>query len=205
MLTHAYPKTVALKGGQNVVLRPLARGDADRLHAFFATLPEEDRMFLRHDITDPKLAQKWTENLDFEHVIPLVALDGNRIVGDGTLHLATHGWMQHVGHIRLVTARTHRHMGLGALITRELVALATERHIEKLQAHVIEDNAGAVKMFERAGFEQVAVLKDMVKDRSGRSRNLLVMFNDVSNLGRILEDWIQDSMVPAFRVPGDGA
>ncbi len=205
MLTTAYPKTVTLKDGRSAVLRPLARGDSDRLHAFFMGLCEEDRLFLRHDVCDVELVRKWTENLDFEHVIPLVALDRDSIIGDGTLHIETLGWMQHVGQIRLVTARTHRHTGLGALIARELVALAEERQLEKLQAHVIEDNAGAVKMFEAVGFERMAVLKDLVKDLNGDKRDLLIMVNDVSNLGRIMEDWIQDSMVPAFRVPGDGA
>jgi L-amino acid N-acyltransferase YncA len=113
--------------------------------------------------------------------------------------------MQHVGHVRLVTARSHRHKGLGGLMARELVALATERDLEKLQAHVVQDNLGAVRMFETIGFATVAVLEGMVKDQSGKSRNLAIMVNDVANLGRIIEDWIHDTIQPAYRVPGGGA
>jgi RimJ/RimL family protein N-acetyltransferase len=204
MLTHGYPKTVPLKDGQTVQLRPLARGDYDALHAFFAELPEEDRLFLRHDVRSPDLVRKWVTEPDLTRVTPIVALDGTQIVADGTLHICDHGWMYHVGQIRLVTARSHRHRGLGTVVARELVSLAAERGLEKLQAHVIEDNIGSVKMFERIGFCMAAVLPGLVKDIHGRNRNLAIMINDVSNLGQIIEDWIQDSMIPAYRVPGAG-
>ncbi len=205
MLADTYPKTATLKDAREVVLRPLARNDFNRLHAFFLALPEEDRIFLQHDVRDPEVARRWTDQLDLERVFPLVALDGDRIVADGTLHITPHGWMRHVGHMRLVTAKTHRRIGLGVLIARELVALAVERNLEKLQAHVIEDDVGAVKMLDAAGFEKAAVLQDIAKDINGRTRSVLVMLNDVANLGRAMEDWIQDSMIPAFRVPGAGA
>ena len=204
MLADSYPKTVTLKNGRSIVLRPLVHDDFDGLLAFFEALPEEDRIFLRHDVRDPEVVRRWTEELDFEHVVPLVALDGDEIVGNGSLHLMTHGWMRHVGHIRLVTARTYRHQGMGGLITRELVALAAQRDLEKLHAQVIDGNIGAVKMLEAVGFNTVAVLEGMVKDRVGRSSNLAIMVNDVANLTRIMEDWIQDSIQPMFRVPGGG-
>lgn len=204
MLTHEYPKTVALKDGLKVVIRPLTHEDFDGLFAFFKALPEEDCIFLRHDVHDPELVRRWTDELNYASVIPLLALDGDDVVGNGSLHIMVHGWMRHVGHIRLVTARAYRHKGLGGLITRELVALATEREIEKMQAHVIEDNQPAVKMLQAFGFNIAAVLEGMVKDRGGRRRNLAIMVNDVSDLDRIMEEWIHDSILPSFRIPGGG-
>ncbi len=204
MLTKSYPKTVTLKDGTSVVIRPLAEGDFDQLFAFFEALPDEDRIFLRHDVSDPQVVRKWTEDIDVDHVIPLVACDEDKVVASGSLHVIQHDCMRHVGHIRLVTARSHRKKGLGGLMTRELVALAEHRNIEKLQAHVIHDNVGAVKMFETVGFETVAVLKGMIKDRSWKSRDLAIMINDVANLTQIMEDWLQQSMLPGFRAPGGG-
>jgi len=204
MLTRAYPKQATLKNGRQVVIRPLNEDDFDGLYGFFRALPEDDRLFLRNDVTDPELIRKWVENIDLEHVIPLIALEGDKVVADGTLHWARHGWTMHVGQIRMVTARTHRGIGLGTLMARELVALAEERGLEKLHVDVIEDNVGSVRMCERVGFKLEAVLKDMVKDQKGTKRNLAIMVSEVTDLGRIMEDWIQDAMVPAFRVPDDG-
>ena len=83
--------------------------------------------------------------------------------------------------------------------------VARERNLEKLQAHVIEDDAGALRMLDAVGFKQGAVLKDPVKDTKGEVRNLLVLQNDVADLSRLMEAWIQDSMITALRVPGAGA
>ena len=200
----AYPKEVGLKGGKAVQIRPLQNDDFDRLFAFFQALAPEDRIYLRHDVSDPKLVRKWTSEINLNYVIPLVALDGDTIVGDGTLHITTHGWMQHVGHIRLVVARSHQRLGLGTLLARELVGLAEIHGLEKLQGHVIESNASAVKMFERVGFEKVVVLADLVKDQNGRDQNLAIMINDVARLSQVMEDWIQDSMIPGYRGSGEG-
>ncbi len=204
MLTHDYPKEVTLKDGRKVTLRSLSRTDFEPLRAFFHELPAEDRIFLRHNVDDPELIRRWTANVNFDEVIPIVAFDGERIVADGTLHFYAQGWLQHVGHVRVVIARSHRHVGLGTVICRELVALAEERELEKLQAHVIEDDAGSLRMFQRLGFQQSAVLPELVKDVSGQPRNLVVLINEVANLGRIMEDWIMDSMIPAYRIPGGG-
>jgi len=204
MLSHAYPKKTTLRDGRSVLIRPLANSDFDRLYGFFQALPEEDRLFLRHDVTDPEIVGTWVEHIDFDRVIPLVAEDADKIVADGTLHLAGHGWSRHVGQIRLATARTHRRVGLGTVLARELVTLAEERGLEKLQTHVIEDDVGAVKMLRRLGFMTAAVLREWVKDQAGNKRNLAIMINTVADLTRIMEEWILESMQAAYRVPDDG-
>lgn len=203
MCPTGYPKQMTLRGGQSVLIRPLEKGDFERLRAFFQALPAESRIYSRHDLTDPAVIRQWTEHIDLSRVIPLVVLAGNALVADGTLHISNHGWMQHVGHIRLAIAPSHQGIGLGTLIARELVSLAHDRGLEKLQADVIESNAAVVRLFERVGFEKVAVLKDMVKDQNGQKQNLAIMVNDVSRLGQILEDWVQDMTIPGFRGGGE--
>jgi len=204
MLGEQYPKTATLKDGRTVVIRPLTRNDFDKLYTFFQALPEEDRLFLRHDVTDPEVVGSWVENIDFRRVVALVAEDADRIVADGTLHMALHGWSRHVGHLRLVTARTHRNVGLGTVLARELVAVAERNQLEKVQAQVIEDNIGSVKMFEHLGFHVGAVLPEMVRDQKGNRRNLAIMISNVPDLTQTIEKWILESMQAAYRVPGEG-
>ena len=201
MLTNMYPKTVTLKDDRNVVLRPLVPDDFERLFDFFQALPSEDRLLLRHDVQDRELVRKWTEEVDFDHVVPIVALEGDRIVADGTLHFARRGWMRHVGQVRMVMASSHRHTGLGLLIARELVSLAEQHGLDKLEAHVIEDDVAAVKMSQKLGFRIEAVLQSQVKDLKGEKHNLAIMTNEVADLERIMEDWMLDSMLPAYRAP----
>lgn len=202
MWTDAYPRQVLLKAGRHVTIRLLQRNDNDALLAFFGGIPEQDRVYLQHDVTDPALIGKWTKSIDLDRAIPLVAEDEGKIVADGTLHLSPHGWARHVGQIRLLISTSHRHLGLGTLLARELVQLAEDRNLEKLYANVIEDDAVSIKLLQRLGFKIAATLKDLVKDQHGKTRNLLIMVNDVAEVGRLLEDWIQDTMVSAYRVPG---
>ena len=43
--------TVVLKDMSLVRIRPIAPRDAERFHAFFCGLPEEERTYLRRDVT----------------------------------------------------------------------------------------------------------------------------------------------------------
>src|SRR2546426_377031 len=51
----AYPKTIALRDGAEVLVRRLAGGDEDALLAFFQAVPEAERFFLKDDVTSPDL------------------------------------------------------------------------------------------------------------------------------------------------------
>lgn len=199
-----YMKEVQLKDGRRIVLRPLTHDCLEVLHVFLQSLPEADRLFLRKDVRDPALVHKWMEEVETDLMICLLAFDDDRIVGSGRI-LMSDAWMRHVGHLRLITATTHRRSGLGHLIARELVDLSAGRGLEKIQVQIIEDDLGAIKVCEDLGFNRIAVLDGVVKDQSGSERNLVIMMSDIQNLGRIMEEWIQDSMLPAFRVPGGGA
>ena len=77
--------------------------------------------------------------------------------------------------------------------------------ISDLQANVIEDDRAMFNMFAAMGFCKEAVIREAVKDRHGKKRNLAILINDVANVERALEDWVSDNMIPAFRVPGAGA
>jgi len=203
-MQNEYPKLVTLKDGRNVTVRLLEPGDFERLLEFFRALPSEDRLFLRHDVCDPQIIRKRTDHIDSGDVTSVVAESDDKIVGDGTLHSTPHGWMRHMGFVRVVTARSHRQVGLGTMIIRELVNLAEDHGLEKLQVQLIADDRGSLNMCKALGFEQVAILKGAVKDQQGRSRDLAIMMNDIGRLSQVMEDWINDMMISTFRVPGGG-
>jgi hypothetical protein len=81
-----YQKECKLKDGSVVLLRPLVAEDREGLITFFRSLPEELRLYLRHDVTDAKIIESWTDNIDYDHVFPILAFADERIVGDVSLH-----------------------------------------------------------------------------------------------------------------------
>ena len=75
-----FPKTVKLKDNTTVVIRPLAKQDGPALLKFFAEIPEEDRLFLKDDVTKKEVIDRWVTKLDFDNVMPIVAEKDSDIV-----------------------------------------------------------------------------------------------------------------------------
>ena len=59
-----------------VFVRPLQAGDKVHLLDFFKRIPEEERFYLKENVTSPEVIQAWTANIDFGRVIPILALTG---------------------------------------------------------------------------------------------------------------------------------
>ena len=188
-----YPKTYHLKDGTVVDLRLMTKDDFQALHDFFAALPEEDRMFLKEDVTEPSVIQTWIRRLDYDSVIPILAFVGSKLVGDATLHMQSHGWMRHVGEIRIVVAPEYQKKGIGTVLARELFYNAVRRGLGKIEAVAMEDQIGAIKSLERLGFKQEGLLKDYVLDMKGRKHNLIILTHNTDELWKRMEDMIIDS------------
>jgi len=108
-----YPKKITLPDGANLILRPMTRDDQYGLYNFFISLTEEDRRFLRNDVTDRKLIENWARNLDYETVLPILAESDGKIVANATLHYQTFGWGHHVAELRITIAQEFRGRKLG--------------------------------------------------------------------------------------------
>lgn len=192
-----YPKKEILKDKTEVILRPMKKEDKDELLKFFQSLPKEERLFLKDDVTKEEVIQKWIDNIDYSKVLPILAIVKDKIVGDATLHRTTFGWSRHVGEIRMVVAKEFQKKGLGTVLAKELVNYATNIGLDKITAHITEKQISAIKAFKKIGFIEEAILKKHVVDISGKKHNLIIMSNDVSHLWRKMEDLLMD-WHPAF-------
>ena len=174
-----YPKEVKLKDKSTIQLKPFERKDKDALFAFFQRLPEADRLFLKDNVTDPAVVERWATELNYEKVFPILAWRGNEVVADATLHKNTGGWMKHVGTIRMVVAREFQKLGVGSVLANELFLHALKSGLEKIVAEMMETQQGAKKVFEKLGFRQEAVLHGHVRDQIGVRHDLLVLTKDL--------------------------
>ncbi len=174
-----YQKECKLKDGSAILLRPLVAEDRQGLIDFFQSLPEELRLYLRHDVSDKQIIESWTENIDYSRVFPVLALAGERIVGDVSLHRIPHGWKRHIGTVRVVVAPDYHEKGLGTLLINEIVELATEFGVEKLWAELPLNVPAAIAVFRKAGFSSKAVIEGLVKDLRGRNTDVVIMVCDI--------------------------
>jgi RimJ/RimL family protein N-acetyltransferase len=175
-----YPKELVLKDGTPVTLRPLEPSDADLLVAFFQRIPADDRWYLRHDVTDPAVPRAWATAINYDRVIPIVALCDGRIIGDATLHRHRHGSSAHVGEIRLVIDPTMRAKRLGTWMVLDLIQLATGLGLEKLVAEIASSETAAIRALRHLDFVREAVLSELHKDTTGNPYDLVIMVKNLA-------------------------
>jgi len=179
LLEERYPRPITLRDGTTVTVRPLAKDDKEALLAFFRAVPEEERLFLKDDVTDVAVIDSWVRGLNYEQVLPLVAEAGGRIVADATLHQQKRGWMSHVGRVRVVTHPDFRHKGMASGLIKELIEVARDSGLEKLDAEFMSAQIGPMQTFTRLGFYKVAALPRHVRDQVGRAHDFIVMVYDL--------------------------
>jgi RimJ/RimL family protein N-acetyltransferase len=186
-----YPKEISLKSGQKLTLRLLKEDDIDSLVQFFQALPEEDRMYLRMDVTKRENIVRRFGTLNFDKVYPVIALDQDNVEAIGSLWRAEFGWMRNLGEIRVVVSPDFQRKGLCTILTREIFFHALTTDLYKIQAEVMEDQIGALNAFERLGFKKETVLRKHVTDINGQRANLVIMSLDIQEMWYLMEDFIK--------------
>ena len=192
MKLEGLPQDISLRDGTSVVIKPLVVDEASAVLRFYRSLPEEDRLFLRDDVTKPEWLRRFVARIESGEIVSLVAECDGRVVGEATLYRAQHGWTKHVAELRVAVSPAMRRSGLGTALARELVRLATRIGVEKMVVHVVENQVGARKMFRKLGFRQEAVLRGHVKDIHGTKRDLIVGSNDISHIWDAMESLVAD-------------
>ena len=186
-------KTERMKDGTEVAIRRIVANDIDRLMEFYGSLPEEDRRYLKFDVTDRKVVAKRLRRIETGDDIRIAAVHGGVVVASGALELSGEAWSKHQGEIRVLIARPFQHRGLGTIMIRELYFVAVQNKIETIVARMMRPQVGAQKVFRRLGFRDETMLPDFVKDLQGGSQDLIVMTCNVKNLWKELDRTFSES------------
>ncbi len=172
----AYPKTLMLRDGTQVIIRPLEKDDKIRLLHFFERVPQEERHYLKENVTAPEVIHSWTSNIDFDRIIPIVGLVGDDIIADATLHRSRAPARRHIGELRVVVDPTYREKGLGRRLIRELLEISHELRLHKATFQLVSmREEPAILAAESVGFREVATLKEHIKDFWGNYEDLVVL------------------------------
>ena len=148
-------------------------------HEFFLAVPVQERMFIKHRVTEPAVIHDWCQNIDYGRNLPLLAFSEGRIVADATLHQQLGGWKRHIGRVSVLVLPEYRGRGLARALVQEIVSLARAVGLEKVEAEFIGDQQAAIKMFAMLGFSNLLRLKDYVKDMQAISHDYVMMGLDL--------------------------
>ena len=172
----AFPKEIALRDCSRVLVRSPEDGDEQGLLDFFLRIPEEERFFLKEDVTAPGVVHRWVTERDFRRALALLALDGPRIVADAELIRRRGNSRSHIGEIRVVVAPEYRDHGLGTALIRELCDVADDAGLEKVMFELVADREQeAIRAAEWLGFLRVATIEGGAVDPLGHHHDVVLM------------------------------
>lgn len=187
----AVEKRVTLKDGREVTVRTMRPDDVERSYEFFCALPDEDRKYLRLDVTRRTLVERRTKELDPNRIERLVVVHDDEIVADGALELEGHGWGDNVAEIRLMVARDWQRFGLGTLLARELFHLASQYRVDRIIARLMRPQEGAHRIMKRLGFSEEFLIPEHVRDQDGAWQDLIIMRCPLEDLWREMESELE--------------
>src|SRR5258706_1424864 len=126
-----FPKEPGLKDGFKCKLRPLRKDDEKAFHDFFLSVPAEERLFIKHRVTEPDVIHDWCRNIDLGRNLPMLGVADGKIIGCATLHQQLGGWKRHIGRVSVLVLPQYRGRGLARAMVTEITDLARNIGLEK--------------------------------------------------------------------------
>lgn len=180
MIYETYPKEVVLRDGTEVILRPVERADQDRLIRFYKGLPEPERWFLKEDPCREGVIAGWIENQEKGNAFCVAAVHEDQIIAHASLLWHPYGGRKHLGRLRVMVSRDFRNKRLGTWMVFDLIKKAMELGLEKMRADfVIGIEDSAIEAVRKLNFFDQGVLKNYVRDESGKYHDCMIMIKDL--------------------------
>jgi GNAT superfamily N-acetyltransferase len=170
-----YPKTLSLKNGLSVMLRPLVESDVKPLSTFFKALPPIDLICVKERISDPKVVRRWCKNIDHGETLHLLAFEEQKLVGLALLNQDLGGWKRHIGRLSVFTLPEYRGRGVGRNLINEIIEIARESGLKWLETELCDEQKPAIRLFGLLGFSHVLRLPDYVKDMQTAMHDYILM------------------------------
>jgi len=182
-MPHRFPREAVLRDGRRLIVRLFTEQDTHPLCEFFQHLDPDARRFAWDNIDNPALVEGWGRNLDYAKVLPLLALDGQRIVADATLHRRERGPLRLVGRIKWLMDPAYRGQGLGTTLVNTFISIAREQGLRHLTCMLIADTeADAVATLRELGFSE-ALFPGYGTDPDGNQHDMVKMVLNLQDGG----------------------
>jgi len=143
---------------EQFLVRTAVLADLDILYAFEQEIIRAERPF---DVTldkDPISYYDLKELLHSDNALVLLATAGSKVVGSGFGHIrVAKSYLNHSHYVHLgfmYTDPDYRGKGINRAIVQELMDWSSSKRITELRLTVYNDNAPAIKAYEKVGFKR---------------------------------------------------
>jgi L-amino acid N-acyltransferase YncA len=172
---------LALRNGQQVLLRVIKKHDLEELDRWFREIPAEEVRFLKYDFKTPSWLEAWLANLNYRQVLPLavVDLEQHHFLAGAFLKRGrrTAG---HTAEVELLVPGPYRALGLDALLLQELISLASLSDLQLLKAEVTVEDEPTIRTFRDQGFKIRAAMDNFFRDREGITHDVVLLLRPLT-------------------------
>ena len=138
------------------------------------------KQFLYDNVTDRAVIEGWTKNINFDYVLPLLAIVNDEVVADATLHRRNFGPLRHIGRIRIVVKENYAGKGIGTILTNEITDIAKKTNLRIMSCMLAEEGEKeAIETLEALGFKKVAIIPLYAMDLDGKVDNVAMMIKNL--------------------------
>lgn len=151
--------TLMLKDGRRCTICPFEERDVQKMLDNIDSVASEKIYIASEGVVDRERSggQLRERARSGEWVIMVAEVEGE-IVGSVNLQLGIPSKRRHTAYAGTLLVQGYRGQGIGTEMMRMAEAAAREKGIRKLQLSVFSSNTGAIRFYERCGFEREAVL-----------------------------------------------
>ncbi len=175
-----YPWTTDV-GGLQITFRLMTSADVGAMLELNRNLPEKDLLFLRTDLTQQEVVERWARRIERDEMVTILAEDQAQLVGYCSLQISDILWTRHLGEILLMVSSDYRGKGLGGRLARQIFNIAEDFELQKFVVQMMSTQRNAQSLFHHLGFIPEAMLHDWVIDRAGNTHDLIVMAREVED------------------------
>jgi [ribosomal protein S18]-alanine N-acetyltransferase len=155
-----------------IEVRPATEADIEALLALFEGVAEE-RIYIG---TEPgfdreRYRKGWLEAIGDPSQLLLVAVDGDRVVGN----LAVWERTRHGASLGMMVCHTHRRRGVGRALLDRATAWGRAADVSALALRVFPHNAAAIALYQSAGFIEIERRERDVPRQGGEVWDTILM------------------------------
>lgn len=145
----------------SIEIREATLDDAPALHEYALALFAEGLpgIFRREGLTMEQEIAFLRPHVEQGNAVMFVAMDGNRIIGNIGFVGGTLAELAHSGEFGISLANGYRGRGIGTRLIAALEAWAPAHGITRITAHAWETNPGALRLYERLGYQHEGLLR----------------------------------------------
>lgn len=173
------PRTFTLPNGEVLTVRSVCADDAEALNAFRYATYSETHFMARYpeegaglEAVRNGLAGSESSALNFE----VGAFAGEKLVGEfGVAQVRPHLKYRHRAGMGISVLKDYWGCGLGSYLMQLAIDQTRTNGFEQLELGVYSDNARAIHLYEKFGFERYGIQPRAFKLKDGTYRDEIIM------------------------------